>query len=102
MHVQGEVPSDTPKKTARRSGGIGTVYRERDGIVKRAKCSGCARIRGNGMRGQRLRLGSQPESAGQELAALAQPFLVDAVADAFRQVPFDRHVERGQRLRALE
>ena len=102
MHVQGEVPSDTPKKTARRSGGIGTVYRERDGIVKRAKCSGCARISGNGVRGRRPRSGSPPESAGQELAALAQPFLINAVADALRQVPFDRHFERGQRLRALE
>jgi len=45
MHVQGEVPSDTPKKAARRSGGMAIVYRERDRIVKRAKQAGCARIR---------------------------------------------------------
>ena len=104
MHVQGEVPSDTPEKAARRSGGIGTVYRERDGIVKRAKRAGCVRISGNGGRGQRPRLCSrpQPESAGEERAAVAQPLLVDAVADALRQMPFDRHVQRRERLRALE
>ena len=33
---------------------------------------------------------------------MAQALLVDAVADARRHVPLDRHLERGQRLRALE
>ena len=39
---------------------------------------------------------------GQKLAALAQAFLVDAVADAGRDVPFGRYVERGQPLRGVE
>jgi hypothetical protein len=46
--------------------------------------------------------GAQAESLGEERAAMAQAFLVDAVADALGQVPLDRHLERGQCLRALE
>ncbi len=33
---------------------------------------------------------------------MAQAFLVDAVADAGRDVPFGRHVERGEPLRGLK
>ena len=39
---------------------------------------------------------------GEELAAVAQPFLVDAVADARGQVPLNRHAERGEAARCLE
>ena len=38
----------------------------------------------------------------QEFAAVAQAFLVDAVADAGGNVPFDRDIERGQRLGGME
>ena len=46
--------------------------------------------------------GAQAESLGEERAAMAQAFLVDAVTDALRQMPLDRHLEGGKRLRALE
>ena len=49
--------------------------------------------RGDGGRRQRIAAGS---AARQELAAVAQALLVDAVADAVRDVPLDRHAERGQ------
>src|SRR5664280_606634 len=39
---------------------------------------------------------------GQKLPALAQAFLVDAVADAGRDVPFGRDVQGGEPLRGLE
>src|SRR4051812_27643386 len=42
------------------------------------------------------------DGAMQELAAVAQPFLVDAVADAGGDMPFGRHVERGERAGRLE
>ena len=37
-----------------------------------------------------------------KFAAVAQAFLVDAVADAGRNVPFRRHLQRGQPLRGME
>ena len=40
--------------------------------------------------------------AGEKLAALAQAFLVDAVADAGRDVPFGRNAERGEALRGVK
>ena len=42
------------------------------------------------------------EPAGEKLAAVAQAFLVDAVADAVRHVPLDRHAERGEPARGME
>jgi hypothetical protein len=36
------------------------------------------------------------KAARQKFAAMAQPFLVDAVADALREVPLDRDAERGE------
>ena len=45
---------------------------------------------------------ARPNRRGQKLAAVAQAFLVDAVADAGRDVPFDRHLQRGQPLRGVE
>ena len=59
-----------------------TVYRDRDGIVKRAKWAGCARIRRAAMRETPWRSGPEAESPGEERAAVAQTFLVDTVADA--------------------
>ena len=44
----------------------------------------------------------QAESLGQEFAAMTQAFLVDAVADAGRHVPFDRDLQCRKVLRALE
>ena len=42
------------------------------------------------------------EGAHQEFAAMAQPFLVDAVADALRQVPLDRKAKRGEPARGMK
>ena len=42
------------------------------------------------------------EAPGQEFAAMAQAFAVDAVADAGRQMPLGRHVEGGEPLGRLE
>ena len=39
---------------------------------------------------------AQPESAGQKLAAMAQAFLVDAVTDAFREMPLHPKAKRGK------
>ena len=41
-------------------------------------------------------------AGAQKLAAVAQAFLVDAVADAVRHVPLDRHAERGKPARGVE
>jgi hypothetical protein len=71
---------------ARYSDHEGTVYRDRDRIVKRAKCASCERIgaaAGESRAGVKA-VGSppQPESTGQKHTAVAQALLVDAVADA--------------------
>src|SRR5262245_21631721 len=42
------------------------------------------------------------ERALEELAAMAQAFLIDAVADAFREMPLHRDAERGKPARGLE
>src|SRR5258708_32123451 len=90
-------------KAARRSGGLLTVYREHDRIVKRRKSTAlCVSSWGPSWGRPGLALPAQAESLGQELAAMAQALLVDAVADARRHVPFHRHFQRGQVLRALE
>src|SRR5262249_30512811 len=65
------------------------VYRERDGIVKRAHPLGRRSTHG-------------PEPARQELAAVAQPLAVDAVADPGGEMPLGRHPERGKPLGRLK
>ena len=42
------------------------------------------------------------EPSRDEFAAVAQPLLIDAVADAGGHVPLDRDVERGEPARGLE
>ena len=42
-----------------------------------------------------------PKAAGEEIAALAQAFVIDSVAETRRNMPFGRDLERGQRLRGV-
>src|SRR5499427_6267760 len=42
------------------------------------------------------------QAAGEKLAAVAQPVLIDAVADAVGYVPFDRDAERGEPAGGME
>src|SRR5260221_4660044 len=86
---------------ARHRGGLLTVYREHDRIVKRRKSTAlCVLARVAGTPG--LASAAQTESPGEEFAAMAQALLVDAVADARGHVPFHRHLQRRQVLRALQ
>src|SRR6266566_2700885 len=88
---------------ARRSGGLLTVYREHDRIVKRRKSTAlCVSFWGSSWGRPGLALPAKPESLGQEFAAMAQALLVDAVADAGRHVPFHRYFQRREVLRALQ
>src|SRR5437016_13705027 len=64
-----------------REAACGIVYRQRDGIVKRAQALGRAG-------GQCSTHG--PEPPRQELAAMAQALAVDAVADTGREMPIGR------------
>src|SRR5215468_3670913 len=53
--------------------------------------------------GVRFSSSPQPrERAFEELAAMAQAFLVDTVADAFGEMPLHRNTERGKPARGLE
>src|SRR5262245_34470214 len=86
---------------ARRSGGPATVYIQHDRIVKRWKTTGlCETEAGEG--GLPDGSPAQPESLGEEFAAVAEPLLVDAVADPGRHVPLGGNLQRRQILRALE
>src|SRR4029450_264993 len=49
-----------------------------------------------------LRTSHRGQSPCEKLAAMAQPFLVDAVADAIGEVPFDRHAQRDEPARCMK
>src|SRR5207253_8335399 len=50
----------------------------------------------------RARSGDGSQAAREKLAAVAQAFGIDAVADALGQVPLDRQPQRGEALRGLK